>query len=74
MHVHIGDAKQYFGARVKRRSDQIFHDFLLPVNGDGLAIGQRREIDPMSAAAETQLNAVVAESFALQPLLRSRSQ
>src|SRR5271168_3000953 len=50
------------------RRDQIAHEFVLPVDGDGLSPGELREVDVMALAAETQVNPVMDETFPLHAL------
>ena len=52
------------------RRDQVLHDFLLRVNGDGLA-DQVCEIDAMASAIEPQLHSLVLQALAFQALAHS---
>jgi hypothetical protein len=49
------------------RLDQILHHLVLPVDGDGAAPRELRQIDPVPAAAEGEMNALVTHPLALQP-------
>jgi hypothetical protein len=48
--------------------DEILHHLLLPVEGDRLPSGQLREVDPVARAEEPQLDPLVDETLALEPL------
>ena len=50
------------------RLDQVLDHLGLPVDGDRLAAGQLRHVDPVPLARELQLDASVHEAFARQPL------
>ena len=55
-----------------RACDQVLHDLRLPVDRDRLAAGERRHVDPVPLARELQLDAVVHEALACQPLAHAR--
>ena len=67
VHADVGDVEQDFAARAKGGTDQIFHDFLLAVDRYRFS-GQRSEVDTMPSAVETQFDAGMTQSFALQAL------
>ena len=60
--------EENFAAGSDPRSDQVFDDFMLRVNGDGFAAGQVGEVDAMAGATEAQLDSVMHQAFALQPI------
>ena len=62
----VGDFKVNLAAGGESRVGEIFYDFVLRVDGDGFSAGEVREIDAMRAAAETQIDSVVHQAFALQ--------
>src|SRR6185437_15920412 len=55
-------------SRCDPRGDEILHDFLLAIDRDRAPARERGEVDAMALARETQLDPVVHEPFALQPL------
>ena len=54
------------------RLDQVFHHFVLRVDGDRAASGQFVEVNAMPAPIETQFDPVVHQSLAAQPLAHPR--
>ena len=69
--IEIADADGFgleedFASGCYARRDQILDDFVLRVDGDGLAAGQIFEVDAMACATEAQLDAVVRQAFTLQ--------
>jgi hypothetical protein len=55
-----------FSTGVEAGGDEIFDDFVLGVDSDGFAAGEFGEIDTVAGVDETQLDAVVHQTFALQ--------
>jgi len=72
MHRDIFRLKNNRETRFEPRCDQILDHFLLRVNRDGLASGQVVKVDAMAAAVESQLDAVMGESFAFEALPDAR--
>ena len=68
MRRHVLDLEQERSAGLDARGDQVLHDLLLAVDRDAAAAGELVERDPVAAAAEAQLHAVVDESLALEAL------
>ena len=53
-------------AGIEPRLGEIFHHFMLRVNRYALSTGERREINVVSATAETQVDSVMLEADAIQ--------
>jgi hypothetical protein len=53
------------------RGDQIFHDFVLAVDGDGASAGQFFEVDAMTVALEGHVDAAVAYALTTQTVAQS---
>jgi hypothetical protein len=56
---HVGDLEQQRQPALQPRRDQVLDHLLLPVDGDRLAAGQRREVDPVPLPAEPELDPLV---------------
>ena len=56
----------------KARGDDVLHRFLLAIDGDLLAAGERREVDAMAAALEAQLDAGVDLALGPHPFAKTR--
>ncbi len=69
----VGDVELDGPSGVETGADQVLHHFLLAVDRDRAAAGQRREVDPVSAAAEAKLDAMVQESFAGEAFADARA-
>ena len=68
MHADVLDLELQRAAGVEPRADQVLDHLLLAVDRDRAAAGERREVDPVAAAVEPQLDPVVHEALALHPL------
>jgi hypothetical protein len=60
--------KENLSRRIKPRLNQVFDDFLLPVNGDSTAAGQIMKVDAMTLARKAQLKAVMDEALTPHPI------
>ena len=54
--------------RRQARGDHVFHDLVLAIDGDAPAAGQARKVDAVPGAGKADLDAVVDEALALEPL------
>ncbi len=61
------DAEPDFAARVQACGDEVLDHLVLRVHGDRAPSRQRRQVDPMTASAEAQLDPVMDEALALHP-------
>ena len=59
-------------AGVQSETDQILHNFVLGVDGNGAAVGQFIEVDAMAAAVEAKLDAMMDQPFAPHAFARAR--
>ena len=59
-------------ARRQPRRDQVFDHLLLAVDRDRPPAGQLAELDPVALTCELEVNAVMDQPFALQPLADAR--
>ena len=66
MDAGVFDFEEDLAARGEARIGQVFDHFMLRIDRDRFAAGEIREIDAMSAFAETQIYAVVDQAFALE--------
>ena len=70
---HVGDLEQDLPAGRQPRRDQVLDHLLLAVDGDRAAGHQLLECDPVALPAEPQLDAVMDQALAQQPLPRTRA-
>jgi len=56
---------------IKPRFNQVFDDFLLPVNGDGTTACQVMKVDAMTLARKAQLKAVMDQALTPHPITDS---
>ena len=74
MNADVGDLEMQFATAVQKRRDQILDHLLLAVDRD-VAAGQLCDLDVLRAALAPEVDAVVHEAFAIQPLAHvERSQ
>ena len=72
VHRHVLDVEIEGPARRPARRDQILHHFVLAVDGDRPTAGEFREVDPMPCAGEGDIQPLVAQAFAIQPIADAR--
>ena len=72
MHTDVAHLEEDLLARVEARLDEVLDDLVLRVDRDRTPAGEPAEIDAMAAPAEAQLDAVMDEAFALEPLAHAR--
>ena len=68
VHLHVGHLEMERPARGHTRRDQVLHDLVLAVDGDGPAAGQRRHVDVMPQSVEGDGDARVPQTFAAKPV------
>jgi hypothetical protein len=61
----------HLAAGIQLGLDQVFDDFLLAVDRDSAALRQLEHIDAMPPAVEAQLDSVMDQAFALQPIAQA---
>ena len=66
--AHVLDLEVQRQPGAEPRGDEVLDDLLLAVDRDALPAGQVREVDPVRAAGEPQLDALVHHPLAVQPL------
>jgi hypothetical protein len=68
VHAHVLDLEAQVAAGRGGGGDEVLDHLLLPVDGDGPAARQVAQRDAVAAAVEAQLDAVMDEALALEPL------
>src|ERR1700722_1085678 len=68
VHANVARLENKWESRRKPRGDEVFNDFVLRIDRDGLASGQIVKVDAVAAPVESQSDAVVGERFALEAL------
>ena len=68
----VRDFEMDLAAGGESRIGEIFHDFVLRVDGDAFAAGEVREIDVVGAAVEAEIHSVMHQAFARSRAPRPR--
>ncbi len=72
VHADVANLEENLPACVQPGADQIFDHLVLSIDRDRATAGELMEVDVMVTPAEAQVEAVMNEAFALQPLADTR--